>query len=114
MTGVQTCALPIWGQQGEVRERFPGHQAPDDRAVQVGHPFHLVPGVHIRPVFGGSVYRDLVNEASSLSMRARGMEIKIKSTVNVAKLQKEVDAMSKELRLIDNRIQETNWKTELE
>ena len=60
-----------------------------------------------------SIYRDLVNEASSLSMRARGMEIKIKSTVNVAKLQKEVDAMSKELRLIDNRIQETNWKTEL-
>ena len=59
------------------------------------------------------IYRDLVNEASSMSMRARGTEIKIKATVNVAKLQKEVDAMSKELRLIDNRIQETNWKTEL-
>ena len=60
-----------------------------------------------------SIYRDLVNEASALTYRARGTEIKIKSTVNVTKLQKEVDAMAKELRLVDNRIQETNWKTEL-
>ena len=60
-----------------------------------------------------SIYRDLVNEASALTYRARGTEIKIKSTINVTKLQKEVDAMAKELRLVDNRIQETNWKTEL-
>lgn len=59
------------------------------------------------------IYRDLVNEASSVGYRARGTEIKIKATVNVAKLQKEVDAMSGDLRIIDNRIQETNWKTEL-
>ena len=59
------------------------------------------------------IYRDLVNEASSLTYRARGTEIKIKSMIDVAAMQKEVDAMAKQLRLIDNRIQETNWKTEL-
>ena len=59
------------------------------------------------------IYRDLVNEASSMNYRARGTEIKIIPAVSVASLQKEVDAMSKELRLVDNRIQETNWNTEL-
>jgi len=58
-------------------------------------------------------YQELLREASLLARRATRTEIKIFSTVNVKELQKTVDAMSKKLRLLDNQIQETNWKTEL-
>ena len=40
-------------------------------------------------------------------------EIKILSTVDVVKLQKQIDDMSKELRIVDNKIQSLNWSTEL-
>ena len=40
-------------------------------------------------------------------------EIKLLSTVDVKKLQSEIDKMSKELRLLDNTIQSLNWTTEL-
>jgi len=40
-------------------------------------------------------------------------EIKIISTVDVAKLQKEQSAKSKELRELDARIQAANWTVEL-
>jgi uncharacterized coiled-coil DUF342 family protein len=60
-----------------------------------------------------NAYREFVNEASSTTYRARGTEIKIMPSVNVQKIQKEIDQMSKQLRLIDNRIQETNWTTDL-
>ena len=40
-------------------------------------------------------------------------EIKIKSTIPVAELQKEVDRLSKELRETDETIQGLNWTTEL-
>lgn len=59
-------------------------------------------------------YRDLVSDASQLAHRATKTEIKIISTVNVKEIQQTVDAMSKELRLLDNRMQEMNWKTELQ
>lgn len=59
------------------------------------------------------IYRDLVNAASGAAYRARGTEIRILPTIDVAKTQKTVDAMSRDLRLVDNKIQETNWKTEL-
>lgn len=60
-----------------------------------------------------SVCRDLVNTASSGAYRARGMEIRIKPAVSVKDLQDEVDAMAKELRLTDNRIQAANWANDL-
>lgn len=60
-----------------------------------------------------SVYKDLVANASQTARRARMTEIKILSTVDVKKLQKQIDDMSKELRLTDNRIQSLNWSTEL-
>ena len=60
-----------------------------------------------------SVCRDLVNTASSGAYRARGTEIRIKPAVNVKDLQDEVDAMAKELRLTDNRIQAANWANDL-
>ena len=39
--------------------------------------------------------------------------MKIRRTVSVAEVQKELDALSKELRQCDERIQELNWTTEL-
>ena len=59
-------------------------------------------------------YRNLVQSASQVSRRATRTEIKLLSTVNVKDLQKQVDQMAKELRLLDNSIQETNWNTELD
>lgn len=60
-----------------------------------------------------SIYRGLANTAGNTIYRARNSEIKIQPTVSVAELQKQVDLMAKELRLLDNRLQETNWTTEL-
>ena len=58
-------------------------------------------------------YRMLVNEASSTARRATRSEIKILSTVNVTDLQKHVDRIAKELRQLDNAIQQANWTTDL-
>lgn len=58
-------------------------------------------------------YRDLLDAASSISQRASRTEIKILSAVDVKALQKKSDEMSKELRQIDNAIQQANWQTEL-
>ena len=40
-------------------------------------------------------------------------EIKIVSTVPVTEIQKTVDGLAKELRNVDEKIQELNWTTEL-
>ena len=58
-------------------------------------------------------YRDTVNWASQTGHRARGTEIMVISAVDVRALQKKTDSLAQELRQIDNRIQELNWKTEL-
>lgn len=60
-----------------------------------------------------SAYRDIVSTASQLAYRARSTEIKIKPTISVVDWQNEIDRMSKELRLLDNRLQACNWTTEL-
>lgn len=60
-----------------------------------------------------SMYRNLVNTASSGAQRARRTEIKILSTVNVAKLQKTADELARELRILDNKIQAANWTSDL-
>ena len=57
--------------------------------------------------------RNFLDVASSLSDRARMSEIKIISTVDVAKLQKELDSKSKALRELDAKIQAANWTVEL-
>ena len=44
---------------------------------------------------------------------ARNTEIKIKAAISVTDWQDEIDKMSKELRLLDNKLQENNWSTEL-
>jgi len=58
-------------------------------------------------------YRSLVQSASHLGHRGMRSEIKWLSTVNVRELQKQVDGLAKELRLLDNAIQAANWATEL-
>ena len=58
-------------------------------------------------------YRGLVGTASLTARRATRSEIKILSTVNVKEIQKKVDDLAKELRLLDNKLQQANWTTEL-
>ena len=60
-----------------------------------------------------SAYRDLVYTAGQSTNRARGTEIKVKSILKASDLQKAVDQMAKEVRELDNLLQETNWKTRL-
>ena len=59
------------------------------------------------------VYKELVYSASQTAYRARNTEIKIKSAISVSDWQAQVDRMAKELRLLDNRLQESNWTTDL-
>ena len=59
-------------------------------------------------------YRDLAGNASSLCDRVTRSEIVILSTVDVRALQKQIDAMSRELRCTDNMIQQLNWLTEID
>ena len=59
------------------------------------------------------IYRDFLNNASSVVNRIAHSEIKIRPSVEVDKLQKKIDALSKEYRLLDSKIQELNWLTEL-
>ena len=58
-------------------------------------------------------YQNFLSEASQQAYRAMRTEIKIMSTVDVRKTQKAADALAKELRELDNKIQAANWATEL-
>ena len=57
--------------------------------------------------------RNFLNTASAKVDRYSRTEIKILSSVDVTKLQKQIDALSKEYRTIDEKIQGANWTTEL-
>ncbi|MBR5390826.1 MAG: DIP1984 family protein [Clostridia bacterium] len=59
------------------------------------------------------ILRDFIDHASQTTRRARGSEIRVLSTVNVRNMQRETDELSRDLRLLDNAIQATNWVTEL-
>ena len=60
-----------------------------------------------------TIMRSFLDRSSEKVARYSKTEIKIMSTIEVADIQKEVDALSKELRETDERIQELNWTTEL-
>lgn len=60
-----------------------------------------------------NAYRDIAYEANQNTKRASRTEIKIKSQVKVAEIQKAADDMAAEIRKLDNMLQETNWTTEL-
>ena len=61
-----------------------------------------------------SALRDILYSASQSTSRARNTEIKITAIVNVEELQSRADALAKEIRLLDNRIQQANWLTDLQ
>ncbi|MEE0996912.1 MAG: DIP1984 family protein [Paludibacteraceae bacterium] len=58
--------------------------------------------------------QNLRNSASRLAQRATRSEIKILSSIDVKKLQSEIDKLSKRLRIVDNSIQEANWSTTID
>ncbi len=59
------------------------------------------------------ILRNFLGAASSLTQRAARTEIVIRSTVSVAELQKQVDDLSREIRMTDTKIQSANWTVEL-
>ena len=60
-----------------------------------------------------SAYRDLVYTAGQNTSRARGTEIRVKALLKASDLQKAADQTAKEVRELDNLLQENNWKTKL-
>ena len=60
-----------------------------------------------------SIYRHFLMTASQTAQRATRSEIKILSTVNVREYQQKADGLAKSLRILENRIQQINWTTEL-
>ncbi|MDE6781305.1 MAG: DIP1984 family protein [Ruminococcus sp.] len=60
-----------------------------------------------------TVMKNFLSNASAVVTRYSNTEIKILSTVDVAELQKKVDAMSKQLRELDMNIQRINWTVDL-
>lgn len=61
-----------------------------------------------------NVYSGLAQAASLTMDRYSKSEVKYKSTVNVALIQKRADDLAKVYRELDSRIQEANWKTDLQ
>ena len=60
-----------------------------------------------------AIYRDLAQAATVTQDRFSRSEVKFKSTVNVAEVQRTADELAQEHRRLDARIQEANWQTEL-
>jgi hypothetical protein len=58
-------------------------------------------------------YSGLTQAAAVTQERYSRSEVKFKSTVNVAEIQKRADDLAKSYRELDSRIQEFNWKVEL-
>jgi hypothetical protein len=55
----------------------------------------------------------VADAASTRLDRYSKSEVKYIATLSVAELQKQADQMAKEYRVLDTRLQELNWKTEL-
>jgi hypothetical protein len=58
-------------------------------------------------------YRDLADAASVSQFTMTRSEIRLKAAVSVPEIQQRADAIARELRELDSRIQETNWQLEL-
>ncbi|MGM0844694.1 MAG: DIP1984 family protein [Bacillota bacterium] len=56
----------------------------------------------------------LADQASIVEARYSMSEIRRVPTVSVRKIQKEIDEISKEYRLLDTKVQQANWLTEIE
>ncbi len=60
-----------------------------------------------------SVYNSLIENASLRSDRYSRTEIKSFSTVNISELQSQIDRMARDYRLLDTKIQQSNWNIDL-
>lgn len=60
-----------------------------------------------------SVLRSVLDSANVRSDRYSRNEIKFVRTVDVNVLQKQVDNLSRDLRVLDSKLQQANWMTEL-
>ncbi len=60
-----------------------------------------------------SALRNLADSAGATANRYSRSEVKMLSTVSVPDIRKTVDSLSKELRELDDKIQEVNWTTDL-
>ena len=60
-----------------------------------------------------STLREVLENANVRSDRYSRNEIKFVRTIDIAKLQKQIDDLSKELRELDVKLQQANWSTEL-
>lgn len=61
-----------------------------------------------------SILREFLSSAAAKVDRYSKNEIRVMSSVNVAELQKSLDADARELRSLNLKIQELNWLTDLE
>jgi hypothetical protein len=61
-----------------------------------------------------AVYADLAQAAAISHDRYTRSEVKYRSTINVAEVQKQADLLARSYRELDARIQELNWLTELD
>lgn len=59
------------------------------------------------------IYRELAQSAVVTQDRYSKSEVKFRSTVNVAEIQKQADQLAKEHRELDAKIQAANWNTEV-
>ena len=57
---------------------------------------------------------DLADAAARRADRFTRTEIKFVAAVNVRELRQQVDDLAREIRELDNRIQQVNWATELD
>ncbi len=60
-----------------------------------------------------SIIGSFIDFGSSAVSRTTHSEIRILPSTNIPELQKTLDSYSKELRVLDSKIQECNWNTEL-
>lgn len=60
-----------------------------------------------------ATYRDLAEEATVTQTINTRSEIRFRSAIDVAVIQKKADDLSQALRQIDLKIQEMNWQTEI-
>ena len=59
------------------------------------------------------VYRDLAQAATVTQSVQTRSEVRFRSTVSVAEIQRKADDLAKQARELDARIQEANWRIEL-
>ncbi len=60
------------------------------------------------------VLNSVIGSASGAITRYTRSEIKIVRMVDVSSLQKKADRLSKEVREVDNKLQQANWTTEID